>query len=444
MARRKSQRKVTKKDYRKIACVDEDLSGDGEQPCFSGNTKNVRDGDQNNNNNNTISDDEGSHTDNGEILNREILADEEIQKDSDGVSSPDASDDDDAIKEAKSKLEEIRNEHRRLSTKTKKSKLDRINQEVEEAKKSLDKLKRKRRDGNEKRKKATATSLRDMEDVMVGVDKLMDRNLNLGRKKVELSDSSESNSSSSDQSSTSSDSSSTDFDSDVDERRKKKKDHRRKKGKGKGKKKSGKSKRLTSYVKYPQKWPHSALSLHFVNREKKYEELSLAEFCAGYATILETSSERTRAYRTAHLKEIMYLATKYQWKCVLNYHAAVLLEIERGHLRWGDSFQILQNTTLAGGFLHPNRSGSNNSSSNRSMGGSTASSGSGPSNGRDEGTLFCRAYQRGTCKQARDHYGWFNNENRLLKHICAKCWLNSRTLASHPETDDSCPHKDDP
>ena len=116
-------------------------------------------------------------------------------------------------------------------------------------------------------------------------------------------------------------------------------------------------------------------------------------------------------------------------------------EFERGHLRWGDSFQILQNTTLAGGFLNQNRSSGSNSFNRQSSGSSTTP---GPSNGREEGgTLFCRAYQRGTCRQARDHYGWFNGENRLLRHICANCWLKAKIVAKHPETDNTCPNKDE-
>ena len=100
-----------------------------------------------------------------------------------------------------------------------------------------------------------------------------------------------------------------------------------------GKHRSGKNKKLTSNVKFPQEWPQSHLSLHFVNREKKYEELSIAEFCAGYSTILKNCDEEEREHRTEHFIEIMYLATKYQWRCVLNYHAACLLEIERGNLK---------------------------------------------------------------------------------------------------------------
>ena len=197
-----------------------------------------------------------------------------------------------------------------------------------------------------------------------------------------------------------------------------------------GVKKSGKSKKVTSYVKNPQKWPHSHLSLHFVNKEKRYEDLSVAEFCAGYATILEVCSSANRMHRVAHFKELMYLATKYQWKCVLSYHAAVLLEIERGHVNWGDSFQMLQSTTLAGGFLVHNRGSSRGGSS------STAS-------GEGSGShFFCNNFQRGTCVHPRDHYGMFNGENRLLKHMCAKCWFKNKKVESHPRNSDECPCKD--
>ena len=60
-------------------------------------------------------------------------------------------------------------------------------------------------------------------------------------------------------------------------RRKKKKKHS-----SRGRRhKSGKTRKCTSYVKYPQKWPHTYLSLHYISKNKNYEELSIPEFCAG-------------------------------------------------------------------------------------------------------------------------------------------------------------------
>ena len=89
---------------------------------------------------------------------------------------------------------------------------------------------------------------------------------------------------------------------------------------------SGKSKNsLNSDVKFPQKWPHSFLNPMFVNsKEKNYEDLTISEFCAGYMTILEDEeNEEKKGYRTAHLKELMYLSTRFRWKCVLDYHEAI-------------------------------------------------------------------------------------------------------------------------
>ena len=172
----------------------------------------------------------------------------------------------------------------------------------------------------------------------------------------------------------------------------------------------------------------------FVNsREKNYEDLSISEFCAGYLTILEDEDcEERRAYRTAHLKELMYLSTRFKWKCVLDYHGACLMEIERGHLKWGSSFQMLQSTTLSGGFLHQSNRGTPSGGNN---------SGFNPGNRDNEGVVFCKGYQRGVCQQPKEHYGQFFGQSRLLRHICGKCWLKLRTQAPHPETSDECPLK---
>ena len=51
--------------------------------------------------------------------------------------------------------------------------------------------------------------------------------------------------------------------------------------------KSGKDSKITSRVLSPQLWPHSHLSLSYISKEKKYNDLSLAEFATGYAAILQ-------------------------------------------------------------------------------------------------------------------------------------------------------------
>ena len=50
---------------------------------------------------------------------------------------------------------------------------------------------------------------------------------------------------------------------------------------------SGKDSKLTSRVVNPQLWPHRHLSLSYNSKDKKYDDLTLPEFAAGYAAILQ-------------------------------------------------------------------------------------------------------------------------------------------------------------
>jgi hypothetical protein len=327
-----------------------------------------------------------------------------------------------SIEQAEERLKLLKLEAMEMEKEERTRKIEIETQEMEMA---MQRMKMKKND------KTTIASLRKMNDVVEEVDKLMDKNL---KRKVKRRSKKESSSESDSQSSSSTESSTSCSESE-EERHKKKEKKRRKKKNGRGKKgsrkhKSGKSKRITSYVKNPQKWPHSHLSLHFVDKDKCYEDLSIAEFCAGYATILEVCSSANRMHRVAHFKELMYLATKYQWKCVLNFHGACLLEIERGHMKWGDSFLNLQTTTLAGGILTDN-----------SRDCWEATSG-GRRNTREFGPItFCKSYQRGVCIEENDHVGDFNGVERLLRHICGRCWLETRKKASHSENSELCPLK---
>ena len=349
----------------------------------------------------------------GDILNHELALShsshsEQSNDESDYDPSVESEDDDD-LKEAELQLQLMKKQQRDL---LKKSKRARIERETEEVRRSLEVLKK---SSNAKRgKKVNAASLRAMDEVVDEVDRLMDRHMNIKAGRA-----------------------CSDVESDVVSVRsnssvvKKKKVVERERH-SETKLVSGKSKNsLNSDVKFPQKWPHSFLNPLFVSsKEKNYEDLSISEFCAGYMTILENEEcEQKKAFRTAHLKELMYLSTRFRWRCVLDYHGACLTEIERGHLRWGESFQFLQTTTLSGGFIAANsRGGASAGGLNRSDRGG-------------EGTVFCKGYQRGTCHQTRDHYGQFMGQNRLLRHICGNCWIHLKVHANHPETSDECPVK---
>ena len=390
-------RSGTRKDYNKMV--------EGENQVLS----------DNNNNNNTSEDEvracemmSGTQNNN----NGGLFTNSDLELDG-GSNGSHSSDDDDEILRAEQQLLLAKKEEKMLR---KKEKLERIAEEMKEVERSVKSLRKK----SKSKEKLTMVSLRKMDDVEAEVNELMDKKMNI-KAIVSSEDSDEERE-----------------DQEVDVRGK---SSRRKvssrKGRGdktnlsSGLHKSGKSKTLTSYVQFPQEWPHSHLSLNFVSRPKEYEELSIPEFCAGYAGILEVESEEVRHHRRKHLKDLMYLATQYHWRNVLNFHAACLLEIERGNLTWGSDFRDLQITTLAGGFLnsYQNRSGNTSYSHNRSS-------------SENSGVLFCKGYQKGTCQQPKDHYGHFMGNSRLLKHICAKCWLTGKTQLNYPEESEQCPHNE--
>ena len=71
----------------------------------------------------------------------------------------------------------------------------------------------------------------------------------------------------------------------------------------------------------------------------------MAEFVAGYAQILQSKdiSAFEVSERHKHLVSLMYFAQQFTWSAILDFHGAVLLEIE-----WGDSFMHLESRTLYG------------------------------------------------------------------------------------------------
>ena len=126
---------------------------------------------------------------------------------------------------------------------------------------------------------------------------------------------------------------------------------------------------------------------------------------------------RELKYRLRHFKDLMYLATRFPWKSVLTFHSACLYEIERGSKGWKSSFQKLESTTLIAAPI-PRRSAAKGQQSG-------------------EPILYCGAFQKNNCSHTKDHEGMFKGETKMLKHICARCWLHERKFASHSQS--SCP-----
>ena len=138
----------------------------------------------------------------------------------------------------------------------------------------------------------------------------------------------------------------------------------------------------------PQLWPHSFLSLAYVSKDRNYDELTLAEFTAGYASILQLNSlfSDERAGRLNH----------FAWLAVREFHSAVLFEIECGRARWDDSVAHLDSRLLR--------------TPTKPMGNSSSNT-----------VLFCRDFQSGTCAHTKNHYGMIRYGRKWLQHICTKC-----------------------
>ena len=86
---------------------------------------------------------------------------------------------------------------------------------------------------------------------------------------------------------------------------------------------------------YPQQWPHILAP----GEPKLYNELTLAEFTAGYLAIVEKCPDATqKSLFLHHLHDLMSLACTYQWSAVRAFHYKVLRTLELGLAKWGDSF----------------------------------------------------------------------------------------------------------
>ena len=126
---------------------------------------------------------------------------------------------------------------------------------------------------------------------------------------------------------------------------------------------------------------------------QRNNELTIAEFSAGYASILQlpSISDTERNTRLDHFVGLMYLVTQFTWRAVHEFYTAVLLEIEWSHARWGDSLSDLETRLLR--------------NSSRSIGTVIASWSVVP-------VLLYRDFQNQKCGHSKNHYGTIRNQTK--------------------------------
>ena len=178
------------------------------------------------------------------------------------------------------------------------------------------------------------------------------------------------------------------------------------------------------------------MRFEFVRDSISFEKLDFELFVAGELEIISSVStgRSERKARTELLKRLMYLSHSYDLSVMKSLYAAVLREVELGHLKWGESFQYVETAVLAGRGCKQESV----SSAKRSKFVKTRS------DVDETGKIwFCSLFQRNKCTHKSPHTMVVKGVMRLALHICAACWMKEKVKLEHPECSTACPHATD-
>jgi hypothetical protein len=164
--------------------------------------------------------------------------------------------------------------------------------------------------------------------------------------------------------------------------------------------------------------------------------LDLNLFVAGELEIISSSSlgKYEKNSRIDLLKRLMYLCTSYEFSVVRSLYAAILRDIELGHLNWGESFQYIESRILNGHSVKKTNFVKSKNFKSRSEKIDEKST---------DKVWFCSQFQRNKCMQKSPHMMVVKGVMRLAHHICASCWMKDKVKLEHPECSSSCPHAND-
>ena len=214
----------------------------------------------------------------------------------------------------------------------------------------------------------------------------------------------------------------------------------RRKNKSKSKRKKVRSERSTKAgqsVLKPEIWPQSVLSLQYVSKGLKFDELDMPLFVAGFVEALEVDIKHGRVKmidrKLRHLKSLMYTASFQNWDTILELHSAIVLDIERGNRKWGDSNLDIESKVVSSASVKL-RQAYNSSRQGQLQGVTTG--GSFKSNVTN--VWFCRQYQSGKCDKGKSHVTFVSGKKRTVTHICAICWLTDKVQKEHAESSLEC------
>ena len=178
-------------------------------------------------------------------------------------------------------------------------------------------------------------------------------------------------------------------------------------------------------------WAHENLGPRYNiigDDEMSFYDLDLRLLCAGEINICASKniSDVERNARFELLSDILFNSGYYQWNAILRFYAAVLTRIQDGELKWGDSYQRMEQMLLMPFPLSRASDQKGNGSGRRT---------------RDpDRPIYCQEFQADRCLHGGDHQGKFYGETVTLRHCCMTCLKEDGKVLDHPASSENCPH----
>ena len=178
----------------------------------------------------------------------------------------------------------------------------------------------------------------------------------------------------------------------------------------------------------PVAWAHKNLGPRYSiidQDDMSFSELDLRLLVARELNIISSKhiGETERLARTELLGDMVFNAGHYQWSAVLKLYSAILMRMENGELRWGESYHRMEQQLLMPFPLMRNQ---HDQKGRRS---------------RDpDRPIYCQDYQKRECGHSGDHPGRFFGEQVTLRHICMECLKVDGKSIEHPACSEGCPN----
>ena len=194
-------------------------------------------------------------------------------------------------------------------------------------------------------------------------------------------------------------------------------------------KKSGMLDKATTSIQHKQIWPQKNLSEDWADEEMEFKHMQFDHLVAGETRTIEMGTDPAQILgRLRLLRRMAYAKLRgYEWPLIRKMYAAILRSIEANENTWEANFDRFESILYRKTPLRREE---------KERGGAS------PSNKK----WFCRDWNKGNCNKTAPHKAWFgsgtNAVSRTVLHICATCYMKDRTQKDHPETHESCPHKE--